>query len=79
MKADTRRTRPSTTVPVRPGSSLRWRPLIFAVLMTAGAQGILAAAIAEGGDPLLGVVAAVGLALCGLLLILAAVLQSGRR
>ena len=51
----------------------------MAVLVTAGAQGILAAAIAEGGDPLLGLVAAVGLALCGLVLILAAVLQSRPR
>lgn len=57
-------------------STRRRRSPILAVVITAVAQGLLAAAIALGGDPLVGAVAAIALTACGVMTVLAASLQS---
>lgn len=60
----------------RPAPQRRRRIPIMAVVVTALAQGCLAAGVALGGSPLVGAVAAIALALCGLMMVLAASLQS---
>lgn len=49
---------------------------MISVLLTVVAQGLLAVAIALGGDPLLGAAAAATLAICGFVLVAAAALQT---
>lgn len=58
--------------------SRRRRPLSLAVAATAIAQGILAVAIAVGGDPVIGLAAAAFIALCGFALVGAATLLADR-
>lgn len=69
-----------TKSPTQPIASERHRPNrrripLAAILITALSQGFLVASVAIGGNLLVGVMAAVGLAICGVMMVLAATTQ----